>query len=458
MRGARVLAVVLGSWFPVLWAQGADPAITLPEAGLPVLQRLLGAAVRQSPAILERELEVAFERARLDERNAPRLPRVAGQFDLASNETAISGLNNTRNRDSGIFYRLELNQAIFHWGALKNETVRGRIAVAIAERNHQEAYRQLAVSIRQSYLMLIAKRASLEHARGVQQLRQTDLRLAREKLQLQTVPESELAGRILAEEEGAVDLRRQEVEFEGMRRTLARVAGLPELREDDIPVEIPPAPYQSDLADGLLAGLMRDHAASAFEVQIHDLRARDADLAYRIARVRLLPKIGVSAGYYLDNTTNASAFTVTQQAVQRQTIGLRADWSIFDGFATRGAKQSSLAAKRLSERRRDSAAEQVLEQAQQLRRVLAVEAESVRMAERRRDLAAKGLERAQEEVRLGNVPPGAAEQVRLQLLQASAASAAARAQFQAKWSELVSLAGADPLLKNIPVQHARDLR
>jgi outer membrane protein TolC len=375
---------------------------------------------------------------------------LGGTFDFASNETAVSENTSRKTRDSGLFYRVELNQALFHWGALKNESARARIAVAIAQRNFQEAHRLVALGLRQSYLLLVTKKAALVQARDRQRLRETSLQLTRDKLARGIASEGEVTGWLLAVEENAFELERQENEFAGMLHTFARTAGLKEFREADVAADVPEIVPQVEAAARLLAGILRDRARSSFEVQVHELQAREADLAYRIAQVRLLPKLGATVGHYVENTTNATAIGVEQRGVIRQSVGVRADWAIFDGFAAKGAKQEALASKRLAERRLESAAERLMEEAQRQERSVALEAQAVKLTDRRRTLAAAGLARLKDEVQLGNRPASEIEEATANVFQANAASAAARARYLGEWSALVSLAGADPLLQVSP--------
>ena len=59
------------------------------------------------------------------------------------------------------------------------------------------------------------------------------------------------------------------------------------------------------------------------------------------------------------------------------------------------------------------------------------------------------------EVKRGNLSPSAIEGAQQQLLLWSAASVTARASLLRVWSEFVSVTGADPMLKNLPLRHAR---
>lgn len=438
------LGVAICSWGRL---EAQDLAGTLPEAYFPALRQALESAATLSPTMLERSLEVSIQQARLPLADSGRLPRLGGTFDFSNNETAISENTSRKTRDSGLFYRIELNQALFHWGALKNESARARIGVAIAQRNFQEAHRLLALGLRQSYLVLVTKKAALVQARDRQRLREVNLQLTRDKLARGIASEGDVTGWVLAVEENAFELERQENEFAGMLRTFARTSGLKEFKESDVAADVPEVMPQPEAAARLLAGVLRDRARSSFEVQVHELQAREADLSYRIAQVRLLPKLGATAGHYVENTTNATAVGVEQRGVIRQSIGVRADWAIFDGFAAKGAKQEALASKRLAERRLDSAAERLMEEAQRQERSVALEAQAVKLTDRRRTLAAAGLARLKEEVQLGNRPANELDEAAANVFQANAASAAARARYLGEWSAMVSLAGADPLVQ-----------
>ena len=456
-RGARCLWAALPLIFAGSLAFGQSPEIadTLPEHYFPALRTILENALRQSPQMIEHELEIAPEAAKVYGADAAKWPHLSGTIDYAANQAAISGNNSTQTRDSGLFYRFEMNQALFQWGAIKNESVRSRIGVAIAEKRYVDAYRQLALSLRSSYLALIVRKATLNQVRERQRLREGDLAVQRDNLKHELASPGEVFSFELSVRDTALDLQRQEVEFTGMRRTFARAAGLADLPEEEIPADVPKPAYAPELATSLVTGLRRDGAQSAFEVQLNELRIREADLSYRIARVRNLPKFEANAGFYQENTTNATSNSVNQQGVTRQAIGVRGEWSIFDGFATRGAKLEALANKRLYERRRTNAADAALEDAQRFVRLLTLDAQTMALSDQRRDLAAGGLEQLQVELKLGNVAQSAVDSQAAETKASIAASAAARAQLLGHWCELVSLAGADPVLNNSTARHAR---
>ncbi|MSU24778.1 MAG: TolC family protein [Opitutus sp.] len=439
-------------------AQSPAVAGSWPEDYLPALKPILQTALRQSLTIVAKEIEIAQREAQAVAIHAQRLPNFGGRMDYASNTTAISGNTTTQTRDNGLFYNVGLNQSVFHWGAITNEIARARIGVLIAQKNHADAYRALAVNLRQQYLGLVAKKASLLFARYALQLVKADLERMEDKLKNGAAAEGDVFGRKLYVDDRSLDLARSEAEFVGSRRAFGRLAGIGDLAEAAIPTEIPAPVYSAPAAGVLVAVLLRDGAKSTFQAEVSALNIRNADLSYRIARVRLLPMFNASAAYTLLNTTNASPVAVTQTGVTQQSVGLNAVWTIFDGFAARGAKLAALADKRLAERQLQAVTEATLDQAQNLERLLALDAQAMQMSEQRRGLAEGVVRRAQEEFKLGNVPQSSIDEATANLRLSESNNALARATFLSRWSEFVSLAGDDPVLNNLPLRYAREKR
>jgi outer membrane protein TolC len=459
-RGAGYTLVIWALLLPVAARSAEAPNIagTLPEDYFPVLKPILLAARQRSPQAMAAEIEIALNEARVYAANAPRLPQINAIVTAAGNQTAISGANSSQSRSQGLFYNVTLNQALFHWGALKNQSEIAAINILIAERSYDEAYRLLALNLRQLFLALIVKKAALAQARPALGLAESNLALEREKLGRGMVARNQVSLRELSIREARLHVARLESDFAGDRRRFARVAGIGELAEEEIPSEIPKPAYSPGLASNILAALMSDGAKGIFEAQIADLRIREAGLRYDIEKVRLRPKFYASAGTSLENATTATPDAVTLQGYTRQTVSVNAQWYIFDGLATRGAKMEVLTMKRRQARRLEVVTEEALEHAQQLERQLAIDAEALEISEIRHGIAAEELRRASLEFDLGNLPKtslaGAESTVRM----TEAGLAAARAVFLSRWSELVSLAGIEPVLNNPPVSHGREPR
>ncbi|MGH7946417.1 MAG: TolC family protein, partial [Opitutaceae bacterium] len=204
--------------------------------------------------------------------------------------------------------------------------------------------------------------------------------------------------------------------------------------------------------------VLRDQGAGGFEPQILALRIREAELRYKIESVRLLPKFNAGAGYSLDNFSTVATNRIEQQAVQRQNVNVSAQWNIFDGFATRAAKIDAKATRRAYERRLSMAVEALLEQAQVLERSLQLDAEHLEISDLRYYIAVEAKKRVAEESGLGNLPKVEVERAESSVLISQANTFSARAKFFADWSELVSIAGVDPVLQNLPNRHVREKR
>jgi hypothetical protein len=157
-----------------------------------------------------------------------------------------------------------------------------------------------------------------------------------------------------------------------------------------------------------------------------------------------------------DNATTATSTSVTQQAITRQTVSVNAQWNIFDGKATTGAKLEAAAMKRQQERRLASFTRETIEQAEQLVRLLALDADALNLTETRHELAAAAARQAAAELSLGNVPPASVRDAESLLLLQTATRVGARAAVLTHWSELVSLAGLDPVAGATSTRPVRD--
>ena len=285
-----------------------------------------------------------------------------------------------------------------------------------------------------------------------------ELALAKEKLASGAFAPSEIAARQLNLDDTHLAIARIEIEFAAGRRTFARLSGIADLSEASLPDELPKPTFPSAAASALLAAFVRDGGRQTFEARVNEMKVQEADLNYRIARVGLLPKFSASAAYSLENSTFASANSITQQGITRQTIAVGAQWAIFDGFATRGAKLGALATKRLAERQLEMAASGSLEAAQTLYQQIELEVRAMDMSDLRYGLAASQLGRLEQEFKLGNVAQAALDSAQVGLKQSHAQSINARAVFLSRWSEFVSLAGADPVLTQLTSRHDREKR
>ena len=239
MRRASLLLFAFGA-LSALGGEPRDVAGTMPEDHFPALKTILQAAVRQSPTILLRQIEIEQQEARVFGADARRLPNVGGDLRYDSSKTAISSNTSTQSRDNGLFYSFSIEQALYHWGAIKANSLIARIRVAIAERNYADAYRGLAVALRQSYVALVARKAGLRYEHFSLGLAEASLKSALEKRDRGQISAGEFEGLKLNFEEARLSVDRLEADFAGERRRFARLAGMSDLAEDALPSDIPP--------------------------------------------------------------------------------------------------------------------------------------------------------------------------------------------------------------------------
>ena len=99
-----------------------------------------------------------------------------------------------------------------------------------------------------------------------------------------------------------------------------------------------------------------------------------------------------------------------------------------------------------------------LEAAQTLYQQIELEVRAMDMSDLRYGLAASQVGRLEQEFKLGNVAQAALDSAQVGLKQSHAQSINARAVFLSRWSEFVSLAGADPVLTQLTSRHDREKR
>lgn len=458
-RGRRALFFIMGTIVcAAAQAQPAGVEGTMPEDFLPPLKAILTTALKQAPTTIGRELEIESTRAGVIAANSSLYPNLGGDVSYARNKTANSDNSSASSTNNGLYYSFGLSQSVFHWGALKNEREKARISVLISEKNYKDAYRALAMTLRRAYLDLIVKKAIISYRRALRGLKEADLKAWEERVKEGTASGGDLASRQLELADDSISLRTLQVEFAGQRRDFGRLAGIPDPTEDSIPDELPAPVFREQVARDLLAEMVRTGARSTFQAEMAEMRVRQADLDYRIARVRQLPKFNLGASYGLENTTNASSNAVTQEAVTHQTISFGAHWNIFDGFSTRAAKMQARINQRRSERELESITEASLDAAQGLFEKLPIEVESMRLADLRYGLSDVLAKKLKEEFDLGTVSKNSVTGAEVSIKGSTASNFAARASFLARWAEFVSLTSVDPVLSNIPARYDREKR
>ena len=453
----RTVFTILFSVAPIgLRAVGPEEvAGTMPEDHLPQLKEILVQAMTRNPEMIARDFDRVMQEARVTMAKAARLPNLSGNFDYGVSQTAISSNNSSQSRSTGAQYNFGAGQALFHWGAIKNEIEISRLNLRAGSKDTIRLFRDIGTALRKAYLSLIVQKARLRQVRESVDLVKTDVAIAEVRKRDGTISAAALEGEKLRLRESELHLRRVTSQFEADRASFARVAGLPSLAEDAIPADIPRPDFREALATSIAAETLRDNARSTLEWEIYDLKLQEAQLRQKIVNTRLLPKFGLGASFGQNNNTSVNSGVVSQEAVTQQRIAISGSWAVFDGFATSGAKREAAAGRRALEYRQKAAIDELLLTVQQLERTLKLDAETLALAEIRHGIAVTGHDIVREGVELGNLPKADLRRSTLSTQNAYVNALEARAQLFVHWSEFVATAGIDPTTKSFPDRNAR---
>ncbi len=441
-------AVVLAA---VLRAQTPGLPAALPEDVLPGLRDILHTAMQQSPEMISHNLDLAEQEANRYQQAAQEWPGVSGNFNYAFNKSFVASNASAATSNSGFVFGVNLYQPIYHWGTIKARIDIAHLQIKISQRRYADAYRELATSLRTQYLSLIAQKVQLRNARFSLGQTKTAVAVVDDRFKNKTATADEVTNAHLQLEDVQLSIDRAVEGFEYAKRMLELTAGLSDLSDDAVPEEIPPPPsYSAESTTGLLRDFARDGLDHTFQAQIYDYKIKQSELKYKIAKYRLYPMFDFGLGANEQNQTNATTSSISQTSVLTGNVGVGANWSIFDGFATRGAKLEALTDKRQAERDRDTYRDQTLEQARYLDQQVEFSARALAIAEKRFELSRDGLQRAKDNFKLHTISQADMDQATAGFYQAQAAIFSARADFFSQWSEYLSLLGIDPVLNNLP--------
>ena len=430
-------------------AEPVDPAKTLPDKELAVLNEILVQALKQSPDMLMKSTELAQADAYRMERASALWPGAYGDLRYAKNIVATTNSDTTTGE--GFFYNFEIHQPVFQWGAVKASADIGGLQNKIAQKQFAEAYRQLVGLLRQQFLGLIRQKKWLQNQSYSLEMAERNYKLDEEKFANGTLAQSVFDSARLTIEEQRLAVARTQSEWQQMKRVFMRLAGLPELDDARIPDTVARPAWADDQATRLAAAFQQtDGALQVPQAEVFTYLIRQSDLDYRIAKTRLLPKFSFFAGASLQNQTNATRNAVSQVATTNQSYGLVANWSIFDGFATRSAKLGALAGKRQHALQLQSYVEGLREDICALTELANLTARAVALAERRREMAAGSLSYVQEEAKQGRASPMSVAQAQIGFDGAELAALDNRIALYNQWSRLVGLLWVDPILQNLP--------
>ncbi len=429
------------------------------EKQLPQLDALLQAALQQAPDLLVKQGEIQQAEGNAEMARAQMLPRLDSVILYSVTRTVIADQSNVSDVSQGLYYGLSAMQPIFHWGTLKAQSDSAKIGAEIARQNFSEAYRLLALSVRTQYLGLIVKKAALVHAQQLADSTQATARRAAAQLQAGDLAPDTEAEQRLAAEEAQITRDRAAADLTAAARAVGRLCGTAAPAVDSLPDRLPaalsPPPPDSRITDDLLLQFESIGLEQTPRVQALRHAVDQADLAYKVARFRLYPKGNLSLSNTQSNSIAASANTLSQTGVQSVNASLVFNWPLFDGFATRGAKRSALAARRIADRRLNAELAASRDEVRAAESAVELAARTLRVASIRRERAATELQKITERLSRGEAASAEVETATLSLRAAELTATAAQADWLIRRAEFISLLGLEPAppLAPSPAQH-----
>jgi outer membrane protein TolC len=358
-------------------APSADDALiaALPEKSLPEMQAALARAMSQSSRVISSLLDL--EQASVGEKvaRAPMLPSASAsagfgeaenRYDYKSywnptgknpvtgdNTGATVDARTSKGLEQNLSYNASISQPVYRWGALKKGYQSAKLQHAITTRNVSEIRRALAIDIRRAYFGLMAAANSLEAEKVAL------ANLEKEKIFLKQQAADGFITQSTADytdvriKDFKLQMRRSQNNFASLWLSFCELTGNDRASAaPDFPKEIPA--INSDLSPAL----PNLKANSDTYVPASILNADDAlhveRLNYEIASTRLRPYFGVSLnasrGY---NSPDLALGIGGPYLLTSYGANATVNWSIFDGFSTQAAKQSSLIRQRQLKNSRD---------------------------------------------------------------------------------------------------------
>jgi outer membrane protein TolC len=450
MNPARLFALLL-SLPAIPAALDAAENVVLPERLFPELDRILHEAVQQSPAMLLRNLDL--EIARGDEMQAK-----AGLYPNAGGYLSYQESNERREDRSSSFntailnYSYSISQPIWHWRIVSNNARIGEIRRQIAGHQYQDGYRLLSRQIRSAYLDLIVRRTTADQVKfnlkqAEDTLRTTEDRLTKGATSGVEVFQAQMAAQQarLTTDRAAEDLNQALISFH-------RLTGRAAFGVDQIPEGIPLISGGDDAPPRLLADFLSQKEPGNLDTIILRQQLETESLNLEIQRKRLYPMFNLAVGVN-QSRQSYSLTNVQLYRVEDRYVGLNLSWSIFDGFATRGAVLSSLARKRQLEARYHELTQNLAEDAQRQAKQTEFALRQMRIYDRWFDDRGNYLRAREEDFKRGTASETDLNGARAGYHQAEITAFGSRAAYLMQVCDFLGVIMEDPVLEQVKAGH-----
>ena len=448
---ANPMKTLLSSAFFALLVTGASPltaagadngGVALPEEVMPELRPLVEQAMRQSPRMLERNLDLAQSEADGYMARASSLPSAGGYATFQQQREKRLDRGGQTSNNEKTYYNFAINQAVWHWGALEATRKIARINQELALINYGQAYRALAGDIRSSYLGLVLAKIGLRNAEHLQRLAEENLKRQQARYNANQITYGQIMQDQLRVDETSLAARRARVDLEFSLATFRALTGDAQFGEDAIPDAIADVPQAPAVASVVASSVLESHDS----ILSAEKEVAKAKLGRVGPRFNLYPKFSLVAGVTRDEITRDIVLN-TKYQVDTWYAGAQVNWTVFDGFSTKGQKLAALTRLRRAESRLASLRESLGRTLDRERLNVGFTWDAYQMAKIRLRMAREGLDSVCDKLKRGEASQEQVDQAQSNLNSQLYAAQLALANHLNANVQYLSSQGMDPLAK-----------
>ena len=444
----RKLLAVLPLLASSLWA--ASPMVNelpLPEKLYPQLDVILKQAVQQSPAMINRALDLEIAENNRIAARSNILPNVGGYFSTYKSWDDRADLNGRVKVDK-IGYSFSVTQPVYHWGERINHVRIGEIQKKIAQGNFQDGYRLLAQEIRTQYLQLIIKKLSLERSHLINKYNQDVRNAAEDRLAKKVIAEAEIFIVRLNAERAQIDLERSALDLESAKQSFARLTGTPPLEDSAIPDMVAESSHTAEAFARVLAAFLAQKDPPTIAAVNLRSQIELENLNYLNQKTRLRPKFNFVVGTSQDEQSY-SLDVAQKYKVNSLYGGLSGTWTIFDGFSAKAGQRNALNRRRQAENDYRGLTDSLAREAQAQLKQVDFSARLMSIADRLLAATKGGFEVKKTDYARGVVSENDVTLANMNYYEALISANAARADYLAKVGNFLGTVAEDPVLANI---------
>jgi outer membrane protein TolC len=340
------------------------------ESFFPSLSAVLNSVEANAPILLQ-------EREKVNEATANRI--VADSKRGFRLSVGLNGLSLYEDRPNANYYQqyrylasAYVRKPLYHWGALQAGSRMAELSESSSSASFSDFRRNFLDRIRVDYLELVLSTYEIELTRRSMELAESNLEGMKERMRLGLVTE-------LSVSEANIIVLQQRINFAEMKRKLARNTRI--FMEDSGSVGGLDLTISDDFRDfakthrfGLNLPILASNTTSTALKNIDSAIEAENQLII-IAKSGLRPKLNLIGGFHQDKIDLADS----RSSVDRNnfTIGLEANWALFDASQSRGEKRAAMARKRRYEIQLERETRHLQLEARSLREYLVTRAQTI---------------------------------------------------------------------------------